>query len=113
MADVATKHTPEPWKCLEGFDGLGRSWCGIWPQHSDFGDDGCIAEVYDKTHGDRLVACHNRCAGINPESVPKMLELLRGVVADYDYHAVNGSTVMDVDTVASFREAIALAEKQT
>lgn len=68
-----TTHTPEPWHVAEGRNHLLRIAAGTAAVVNDCGD----SEVpQHAANADRIVACVNACAGVNPDAVPDMLAAL-------------------------------------
>lgn len=105
-------HTPEPWTFLEDDEfsaivseaGTPRpyvAWLNTKKPDEEF--VGCGGDW--KANANRIVACVNACAGINPEAVPMTLEALRDVlaVADFDHRGRSHDAYMLA------RAAIALA----
>lgn len=99
---ITSKHTPEPWnihphyKC-EGMaveNEHGEGWVA-WSAVIGKGEM-IIADVKGCTHdggfskvengkevqanADRIIACVNACAGINPEAVPDLLAAAKGII---------------------------------
>lgn len=65
-----SEHTKEPWAVAPSNDG-GQHIGNV---------DGMVVIYQNRKNMDRIVACVNACAGINPEAVPEMLEALRGIL---------------------------------
>jgi len=119
-----SKHTPEPWyiSCTD--------WLGEDPKHKLFiegnhsTDDEenefavAVAVVEgnrtstETTHANanRIVACVNACAGINPAAVPKLVEALKAVAADVA-RAKNNNVVWP-STIKQIEEALQLAQSE-
>ena len=67
-----TKHTPEPWtRNTDTVNNTNR----IISTHPGYGSIG-HTPIYKRADADRIVACVNACAGIDPAAVP---ELIKGV----------------------------------
>lgn len=69
-----TTHTPEPWYItLDPQTDKPFEYAGSYEIHHG---SNAVAEVNGIPDADRIVACVNACAGINPEAVPLMLDML-------------------------------------
>ena len=73
-------HAPGPWTVGEP-DGWDLDEAAIYDRDDDRltvaeREEGGVMAIADAK---RAVACVNACAGINPEAVPEMLEVLRAV----------------------------------
>ncbi len=74
------RHTAKPWIIKEGShyeirsaDGkipIARTWAGHDPP------------TYSFSYAERIVACVNACAGINPEAIPELIEACHAIVSD-------------------------------
>ena len=64
------KHTPEPWVIHDRFGICSKALDKVIVLAADGFPDS------HKVNCERIVACVNACAGINPEAVPEMLEAL-------------------------------------
>lgn len=80
------KHTAEPWRA--GKDGqsiICDTKIGKWREDNEhlahYGGY-VVAETVTPSNRDRIIACVNPCAGINPEAVPDLLSALRRLVSD-------------------------------
>lgn len=67
-----SNHTPEPWCKLNDCGTV-----GIWGPQGDCVavNNGCSCD--NEANADRIVACVNACAGLNPEAVPDVVEALK------------------------------------
>ena len=63
-----------------------------------------LARVYAKHSAERIVSCVNNCAGINPEAIPDMVEVLKFVVTASPFDA-------DGELVPAIRSAEKALEK--
>jgi hypothetical protein len=99
-----TKHTPEPWPTPVRFDIIGPAdddCSNYW----EIGDFGMLEREED---ADRIVACVNGCAGINPEAVPEFVHLARLVASLNENHLeIGAGRMLEMVTVA--RNALAKA----
>jgi len=92
------KHTP--WKCTSA--GIRQPWATIRDARG---------KIVDSSKPDVaivVVKCVNACAGINPASIPVLLEAARKVVETF---YLPGQAAICADYVKMLRDAIALAEK--
>lgn len=93
MANTATPpaHTAEPWKAISEpwlFDGIPTIVTGkdggmilATVTHSGRGNyEGQLGDPLADAH--RIVECVNACEGINPETVPDLLEYCKGFLED-------------------------------
>ena len=80
------KHTPEPWLNVRPGHMLGTYEIGEAEDH--LSDSVALpGEQYKEIHkanAERIMACVNGCAGINPESVPELLATLELMAGDID-----------------------------
>ena len=70
---MTMKYTPEPWEATPWDDGWIRDAKGVG-----------VCMVGGLETRDRIVACVNGCAGINPEAVPDMLAALETLLKEVD-----------------------------
>lgn len=70
------RHTPEPWRFNRHINSSGV-FSDIW---SDATGHKTAGYIYNDADGERIVACVNACAGINPEAVPLLLGSLKGLI---------------------------------
>ena len=66
------EHTPEPWSCEWGIKPI------IFKKHLAGGST-YICDHLNQDNANRIVACVNACAGINPEAVPLMLATMKKI----------------------------------
>jgi hypothetical protein len=109
---MKTKHTKEPWfftgstigiQLLEGVAidvaDVNR-WCPGTPLRDE-----------DESNGERIVACVNACAGINPEAVPDLLKACRDLA--YAYRALSEKGVgMAQETIQEYEAWAAIAKSE-
>lgn len=94
-----SKHTPEPWT-TEGSNGIylklpngdTHSFPIIWSEKAGM-DVAYIVPMDDtkRADADRIVACVNALAGLNPEAVQDVVEALRGILREIEYCVDDGS----------------------
>ncbi len=98
-----TQHTAEPWKVCEPMEppsemiGPVNRGDGPWIVARTVGGN-------DKANAERIVACVNGCAGINPEAVPELLKTLRSIrdaLAEYQTEDADCLTVERVANLLS------------
>lgn len=87
------KHTKEPWT-VNGYaieqDTNKKAWVIGWVEHQENAD----AEA----NADHIVSCVNACAGINPEAFPKLLTVLKKIVADGQFEIDHcGKVCFDIE----------------
>lgn len=77
-----TAHTPEPWE--SSGDIIVNRQITICKMAWDFGGDrhanGTLPWKTAEANMERIVACVNACAGINPEAVPMLLAACKAVL---------------------------------
>lgn len=119
-----SEHTPEPWESVKALSGsendrgfniyggaqfIGRVSPMIKDKRGNASEEGIA-------NADRIVACVNACAGINPEAVPDVLEALKGMcdaykelclMSGYNFHQSGGSRY------TAARAALAKAEAKS
>ena len=98
-----TKHTPEPWQAHKE----DRSpWVILGLSADKYGGHPYIAEMPggrdSQANARRIVACVNACAGINPEAVPDLMEVLEAGIA---YDAAIAKCGNDPDKMATYHTA--------
>jgi len=85
------KHTPEPWA---------RRGDMVYTVEDEPGQAACVADCHAPNteeaaaNADRIVACVNACAGINPAAVPKLLKLVLAV-AEWDNSPDSGHETLN------------------
>jgi hypothetical protein len=111
-----SNHTPEPWGTTKGngihltlANGEGHWFPIVYSKNGM--DVAYIVPMEDTKHADadRIVACVNACAGINPEAVPDMLHLARLVANLNENHLEIGAGRM-LEMVTAARNALTKAE---
>jgi len=107
------KHTEEPWEVKGRGFAIYRQGYYIT---STQGAEGTLKHIQDtnRANAERIVDCVNSCAGINPEAVPKMLEILEDLSSRYPIAASypDGACIERAD-MEEIKEAIALAGKES
>lgn len=72
MKGITMKHTPTPW--YFGHDKFSLHT----PIASEDDPSGKpVASVLEKADAERIVACVNSCAGLNPEAIPELVQAAR------------------------------------
>lgn len=102
-----SKHTPEPWVSSvalsgsendRGFDihADGKHIARVSPMIKNLRGDASTEAIANK---DRILACVNACAGVNPEAVPDAVAALRDMLDGYE--RLLEQSVLDVNPGAN------------